>query len=113
MGARMYQFKQSRKMTKLHFENTAEFEKLFKKKDREVTDAIAQGIYQAVKYQKKTAELFEITFGNAELAYEITLPSTQWEVALESCLDHYRELDESNKAIDVYLLQKEVRKWLS
>ena len=38
---------------------------------------------------------------------------TQWELALESCMEHYRDVGESNGAIDVYLLQKEVRKWLS
>jgi len=100
-------------VTKLHFGNTNEFEKVFKSKDTEVTDAIANGIHQAITYQKKTAFLFEITFEDAELAFEISLPSTQWELALESCIDHYRECNETDKAIDAYLLQKEVRKWLS
>ena len=100
-------------MKKLHFENTHEFEKVFRKRDIQITDAIANGIHEALQYQKKTALLFEITFDNVELAYEIALPSTQWEIALESCLNEYREANEADKAIDVYLLQKEVRKWLS
>lgn len=100
-------------MRKLHFENTDEFERVFKATDEEVTDAMVEGIQEAFTYQKKSAELFEITFENAELVYEITLPSTQWELALETCLNHYRDLELSDKAIDTYLLQKDIRKWLS
>lgn len=100
-------------MKKLHFENTDEFERVFKATDEEVTDAMVEGIQEAFTYQKKSAELFEITFENADLVYEITLPSTQWELALETCLNHYRDLELSDKAIDTYLLQKDIRKWLS
>ena len=100
-------------MRKLHFENTDEFERVFKATDEEVTDAMVEGIQEAFTYQKKSAELFEITFEDADLVYEITLPSTQWELALETCLNHYRELEASDKAIDTYLLQKDIRKWLS
>jgi len=100
-------------MKKLHFENTDEFERVFKAKDEEVTDAMVEGIQEAFSFQKKTAELFEITFKDIDLVYDITLPSTQWEIALETCLNHYRDLEQSDKAIDVYLLQKGIRQWLS
>lgn len=100
-------------MKKLHFENTDEFERVFKAKDEEVTDAMVEGINEAFSFQKKSAELFEITFQDIDIVYEITLPSTQWEVALETCLNHYRDLEQSDKAIDVYLLQKGIRQWLS
>lgn len=100
-------------MRKLHFENTDEFERVFKATDEEITDAMVEGIQEAFTYQKKSAELFEITFEDADLVYEITLPSTQWELALETCLNHYRDLEASDKAIDTYLLQKDIRKWLS
>jgi len=100
-------------MKKLHFENTEEFERVFKAKDEEVTDAMVEGINEAFSFQKKSAELFEITFQDIDIVYEITLPSTQWEIALETCLNHYRDLEQSDKAIDVYLLQKGIRQWLS
>lgn len=100
-------------MKKLHFENTNEFERVFKAKDEEVTDAMVEGITEAFSFQKKSAELFEITFQDIDIVYEITLPSTQWEIALETCLNHYRDLEQSDKAIDVYLLQKGIRQWLS
>lgn len=100
-------------MVKLHFKNTDEFERVFKAKDEEVTDAMVQGIQESLSFHKKTAHLFEITFENADLVYEISLPCSQWETALQTCLKHYTDLESSDKAIDTYLLQKEVRKWLS
>jgi len=100
-------------MKKMQFENTDEFERVFKNTDKEITDAIYQGIVEAYNNNKKSANLFEISFKDAELVYEITLPSNQWELALESCMDHYRNINETDSSIDVYLLQKEVRKWLS
>ena len=100
-------------MVKLHFKNTEEFEKLFKTRDEQVTDAIVEGIQEALSFNKKTAQLFEISFEEVELSYEISLPSNQWNTALESCLKHYTDIQESDKAIDTYLLQKEVTKWLS
>ena len=100
-------------MKKMKFENTDEFERVFKKYDKEITDAIVDGIKEAYKFHKKTASLFQIGFHEVDVEYEISLNSNQWEIALESCMNHYRKIDESDAAIDVYLLQKEVRKWLS
>ena len=100
-------------MKKLHFQNTSEFERVFKTKDKIITDSIVSAINEAYQFQKKTANLFQVSFEDVEIAYDIDLPSTQWEIALESCLEHYREKGESDLAIDTYLLQKEVRKWLS
>ena len=100
-------------MIKMKFENTDEFERVFKTRDKEITDAIVEGIQESYNLKVKSAKLFEISFQDADLVYEISLPSSQWELALESCMDHYRDVGESNGAIDVYLLQKEVRKWLS
>ena len=97
----------------LNIENTDEFERVFKAKDEEVTDAMVEGIQEAFSFQKKSAQLFEITFKDADIVYDISLPSTQWEIALETCLEHYREMDLADKAIDTYLLQKDIRKWLS
>ena len=100
-------------MVKLHFENTDEFERVFSTKDLTITNAIVRGIQEAVTFQKKTAYLFQISFENVDLIYEISLPSNQWEIALENCLNFFRDEEESDRAIDTYLLQKEVRKWLS
>jgi len=100
-------------VVKLHFENTNEFERVFKATDVHITNAMVKGIQEAFMYQKKTADIFEITFDDADLAFEICLPASQWEIALETCLNHYRDLELADKAIDTYLLQKDIRKWLS
>jgi hypothetical protein len=95
-------------MIHLHFQNTDEFERVFKKKDKEVTDAIAKGIQKALTSKKNTALLFEITFEKVDMSYLISLPKKQWNTALQSCLEHYTDLGESDKAIDVYLLKKQI-----
>ena len=97
----------------MHFNSTAEFERVFKATDQEITDAMVEGIQEAFTYQKKSAQLFEISFEDVDIVYEITLPSKQWEQALETCLKHYQDLDLADPAIDTYLLQKDIRKWLS
>ena len=49
-------------MVKLHFNSTDEFEVLFKRKTLSVTRSIIQGIEKAMQGNKRSAELFEITF---------------------------------------------------
>lgn len=96
-------------MKKLHFENTQEFETVFKSKDIRITDSIVSSIENAIKNKRRSAELFLISFEDVELLYEITLPFSQWEIALESSLKHYTELGESDKAIDTFLVQKKLK----
>ena len=100
-------------MKKLHFQNTDEFERLFRAKDESITDGIVEWINKAYRLKKKTAKLFQISFEDIEIAYDIDLISTQWEIALEASLEHYRKIEESDKAIATYLLTKEVKEWLS
>mgnify|MGYP003656955936 FL=1 len=92
-------------MINLKFSSTEEFETLFRKKNTQVTDGIVLGIEKALTNQKKQAELFNISFDDVELAYEITLPQSQWTIALQSCLDFYHEKgDETDKCIDTWKL---------
>ena len=98
-------------MVKLHFETTEEFEGLFKRKSKNVTDAITVGIEKAMQDGKKTAMLFEITFEQAETAFEISLPKSQWTTALESCLKHYEELELTDECIDTWKLLEAAKVW--
>lgn len=91
-------------MVKLHFQNTAEFETLFKKKTKSVTDGIVLGIQNAMVNNKKTAKLFELSFQDVENSYEITLPSSQWVNSLQSCLDHYHQLGLADEQIETWKL---------
>lgn len=95
----------------LHFESTSEFETLFKSHTLKVTNAIVQGIEEAMQDKKKTAQLFELTFSDADMVYEITLPSSQWPQALQSCLDHYHELQMADEQIDTWKLLEAAKVW--
>ena len=96
-------------MTSLHFENLEEFTTLFRQKNKEVSDAIRLGVERAMMDRKRTAELFQLTFADAEDAYEITLPKAIWVTALESCLNFYHENDHSDEAIDTWKLLEAVK----
>lgn len=98
-------------MVKLHFETTEEFEGLFKRKSKDVTDAIVSGISTAMQGGKNTALLFEITFEAAETAFEISLPRSQWTTALDSCLKHYEVLHLTDECIDTWKLLEAAKVW--
>lgn len=98
-------------MVKLHFNNTEEFEKLFKVKDKEVTDAIVQAVEKAMKDNKKVADLFEVSFEDAEIGYQISLNSIEWPNALQSCLDHYHSLNLTDECIDTWKLLEASKAW--
>ena len=58
--------KQKISMVNLHFENLSEFTTLFREKNKEVSDAIRIGVENAMMKRKKTAELFQLTFADAD-----------------------------------------------
>mgnify|MGYP000569041418 CR=1 FL=1 len=96
-------------MKRIHFKDTSEFEGIFRKKTKAVTDAIVSGIEQAVTDRKKSADLFELTFDDVEMLYEISLPQSQWATALQSCLDHYHERGCTDECIDTWKLLEAVK----
>ena len=96
-------------MKKVHFKDPAEFEGLFKTKSKQVTDAIVQGIEAAVIARSKSADLFELTFDGHEMVYEISLPISQWEHGLQSCLDFYHEKGCTDECIDTWKLLEAVK----
>jgi len=91
-------------MVKLHFQTTDEFEKLFKNKTLSVTRSIVQGIEKAVQKNVRSAPLFEVSFEEVDMMYEISLPSSQWQAALENCLDHLHAEDLTDEQIDCWKL---------
>lgn len=97
-------------MKKLHFKTTEQFEELFKRKTKEVTDAIVESIQEALKSKSRTARMFEITFEEADVMYEISLPKSQWKTALQKCLDHYHELEFVDEQIDTWNLIESIKK---
>ena len=98
-------------MKHFNFEHPEQFEKVFRGESREITDAIVESIHDALQFQKDSADMFSITFGEDDLAYEITLPKSQWQQAVQKCLDHYHKWGCTDEAIDTYLLLKNIKEW--
>ena len=98
-------------MKHFNFEYPEEFEKVFRGNTPEINDAIVESIAEAFQYQKDSADMFSITFGEEEVAYEITLPKSQWEQAVQKCLDNYHQWGCHDQAIDTYLLLKSIKEW--
>ena len=98
-------------MVKLHLKNTEEFENLFKNKTITVTEHIVEGISNAMQDNRKSADLFEISFEGVEMVYEITLPQSQWSTALQSCLDMFHKHDMGDECIDTWKLLEAAKVW--
>lgn len=96
-------------MVKLHFNSTDEFEGLFKRKSLSVTRSIISGIEKAIQSGKRTAPLFEISFEQVDMMYEISLPNSQWQTALENCLEHLHAEDLTDEQIDCWKLIEVVK----
>ena len=98
-------------MKRLHFESTEQFEILFRSHTKDVTDAIVKAIELAMSNSKKTALIFEITFDQADMMYEVSLPVSQWASALQKCLEHYHELGLTDEQIDTWKLLEAAKVW--
>ena len=98
-------------MIPLHFKNTDQFEILFRSKTLKVSDGIVSGIEKALQENKKTADLFQLTFEGVDHSYEISLNRVEWKAALENCLDHYHHLELADKQIDCWKLLELVKVW--
>jgi len=96
-------------VVKLHFNTTQEFEGLFKRKTLSVTRSIISGIEEAMQKNKRTAPLFEITFEEVDMMYEISLPKSQWKFALENCLEHLHSEELTDEQIDCWKLLEVVK----
>ena len=98
-------------MIQLNFEHPEQFKGLFETKSRKVTDGIVLGIKEAMQNNSNSADLFEITFEDHNMAYEISLPKKQWAIALQSCLDFYHQVDATDECIDTWELLEAAKVW--
>jgi len=98
-------------MIKIHFNTTDEFEGLFKSQTIQVTRAIISGIEKAMQSNLRSALLFEISFAEVDMHYEISLPFSQWQQALEHSLDHLHKVELSDEQIDCWKLLEAVKVW--
>lgn len=98
-------------MKQLEFKSPEEFSEFFKGKSPEVTEIIVQAIREALQYQKRVANLFQITFDGSDSVFEISLPKKEWKVALDNCLKHYHEWEMADEAIDTWQLLEQTKAW--
>lgn len=98
-------------MVKLHFNSPEEFETLFRSKDIRVTRAIVQSIEDAMREGARSASMFEVSFEDSEIAYNISLPQKQWVQALQTSLDFYHENNLIDEQIDTWKLLEAARDW--
>jgi len=99
-------------MKEFEFDSMEEFDQLFDSTDaqsvEEVSTTIFQGIKNAMDNGEEEAELFSISFRNADDGLDVTLPRDQWGIALENCQKKFHELELFDFAIDAYNLRKEI-----
>jgi hypothetical protein len=98
-------------MIQLNFEHPEQFKGLFGTKSRKVTDGIVLGIREAMENNQSSADLFEISFEDYNMSYEISLPKKQWSIALQSCLDFYHQVDATDECIDTWKLLEAAKVW--
>ena len=95
-------------MKRLLVEGLNEFSDMFREKDVEMTTSIRDSIQEALDQNKRTANLFEVEFEGVETIIEISLPKSQWKIALENCLKHFEEWEMGDDALDTYLVLKKL-----
>ena len=99
-------------MLVFEFESMEEFDTLFDSSDpesvRKISTAIYDGIREAIANGKNEAELFSLTFRNADDSLDVSLERSEWSIALENCQKKFHELEMYDEAIDVYNLRKEI-----
>lgn len=98
-------------MKKLSFRSTQDFSEYFQGKSPELTDSIVHSIREAFTFNKRTANLFEISFDGSDSRFEISLNKKEWLTALGNCLSHYEEWSMHDDAIDTWQLIEDIKKW--
>lgn len=95
-------------MKRLVVEGINEFSDMFREKSVDMTTSIRDSIQEALEQNKRTANLFEVEFEGVETIMEISLPKSQWKIALENCLKHFHEWSMADDEIDTFLLLKKL-----
>tara|TARA_R100000541_G_scaffold52393_1_gene60103 strand:- start:41 stop:346 length:306 start_codon:yes stop_codon:yes gene_type:complete len=98
-------------MINLNFNTLEEFEQLFSYTNKKVVDGICNSINEAYLFSRKSAKIFNISFQDKEMSYEISLPLKEWPEALSTCLKYYEDNGESDQCIDTWKLKDNIEKF--
>jgi hypothetical protein len=99
-------------MKEFEFDSMEDFDKMFDSSDpksiEEISTVIYEGIKNAMQNEESEADLFIISFRNADDGLEVSLQKDQWPIALENCQEKFHQLELFDQAIDVYNLRKQL-----
>lgn len=95
----------------LEFESLTEYERYFTKNKSTIARTIAEGIDKAYESEKEEALIFEIGFENSDqIVYEVSVERGEWVRTLDACLDIFTKEEDSDGAIDTFLIKKKLLK---
>ena len=93
-------------MKQFTFDKVTDFSDFFSGDNNEVTDAIVDGIREAIEDGKDIADLFELGFTEEDDFFEVSLELSEWPQALSKCLELYEQAERYDDIIDTYQLLK-------
>lgn len=93
-------------MRRFTFDQVTDFSDFFSGNNNEVTDAIVEGIKEAIEAEKDEAELFELGFDEEDDFFEVSLGKGEWPQALSACMKKYEDAELYDEVIDVFDLLK-------
>ena len=93
-------------MKRFTFDEVTDFSDFFSGNNHEVTDAIVEGIKEAIEAEEDEAELFELGFDEEDDFFEVSLEKGEWPQALSACMNKYEEAERYDDVIEAYELLK-------
>ena len=93
-------------MKRFTFDEVTDFSNFFDGNNDEITDAIVEGIKEAIEAKKDEAELFELGFNEEDDFFEVSLEKGEWPQALSACMTKYEEAERYDDVIETYQLLK-------
>jgi multimeric flavodoxin WrbA len=93
-------------MKRFTFDEVTDFSNFFDGNNSEITDAIVDGIKEAIEAETDEAELFELGFNEEDDFFEVTLEKGEWPQALSACMTKYEESERYDDVIEAYELLK-------
>lgn len=95
-------------MKNFNFDSFFDFKEAIENGKAELSKTVFYSIQESFNNNLKTSKLFTIGIEEDGLEYEIALPRSQWANALKGCLRDFEAFEESDLAIDSYLLRKKL-----
>ena len=93
-------------MKRFTFDEVTDFSTFFSGNNSEITDAIVEGIKEAIEAEKEEAELFELGFNEEDDFFEVSLEKGEWPQALSACMTKYEKAERYDDVIDTFQLLK-------